>query len=133
VFKILIVEDNDYFRQSFKDILHLQFPSMVIEEAADGNEALRKVRGFLPDLIFMDIGLPGESGLDIAKWIKRDFPWITIVILTSYDSPEYREATVRCGAACFITKDSVSLEEIGTLIKSISRDLNKHGDGRGVN
>ncbi len=126
MFKILIVEDNANFRQLLKEDLLLQFPSIVIEEAADGNEAVRKVHSLLPDLIFMDIGLPGESGLEITKRIKKDFPGITVIILTSYDSPEYREAAVQCGASCFITKDSLIWEKIEALIKSISSDLDKH-------
>jgi len=121
MFKILLVEDNANFRQSLKDILHLQFPSMVIEEAGDGNEALRKVNDVLPDLVFMDIGLPGESGLEVTKRIKKDFPGITVIILTSYDCPEYREAAFKCGANRFIVKGS--WEEIETIIKSISSDL----------
>lgn len=125
-FKILIVDDNANFRQSFKEILHLQFPSIVIEEAVDGNEALRKVHAFLPDLIFMDIGLPGESGLEVTKRIKKDFPGITVIILTSYDLPEYRDAAFECGATCFITKNSLIWEEIEALIKSISSELHNH-------
>lgn len=96
---------------------------MVIEEAGDGNEALRKVHDVPPDLVFMDIGLPGESGLEVTKRIKKDFPGITVIILTSYDLPEYRDAAFQCGAAYFITKDSLIWEEIGALIKSISSNL----------
>src|SRR4030042_4122713 len=114
-FKILIVEDNASFRQSLKDILQLQFPSMAIEEAGDGIEALRKIKDVLPDLVFMDIGLPGESGLEVTKRIKKDFPGITVIILTSYALPEYRDAAFQCGAACIITKDSLIWEEIEAL------------------
>ena len=121
MFKILLVEDNANFRQSLKDILHLQFPSMVIEEAGDSNEALRKVHALLPDLVFMDIGLPGESGLEVTKRIKKDFPGIIIVILTSYDSPAHREAAFQCGANYFFAKGS--WEEIEVLIKRISSEL----------
>jgi len=73
-FKILPVEDNAYFRQSLKNTLHLKFASMVIKEAGGGNEALRKVKDVLRDLVCMDIRLPGESGLEVTKRIKRDFP-----------------------------------------------------------
>jgi DNA-binding NarL/FixJ family response regulator len=99
---------------------------MVIEEAGDGNEALRKVKDVLPDLVFMDIGLPGESGIEVTKKIKKDFPGITVIILTSYDLPEYRDAAFECGATCFITKDSLIWEEIEALIKSISSGLDIH-------
>lgn len=122
--KILIVEDYASLRQSLKKILYLQFPLTVIEEAADGNEALKKVDTFLPDLIFMDIKLPGENGIHLTQKIKKDHPEIIIAILTSYDSPEYREAAFKCGANWFIAKGS--WKEIEALVKSISSDLGNH-------
>jgi DNA-binding NarL/FixJ family response regulator len=122
--RILIVKDNASFRQSLKDILHLQFPLMMLEEAADGNEALKKVDTFLPDLIFMDINLPGENVLLLTRKIKKDHPEIIISILISYDFPEYREAAFKCGANCFIAKGS--WKEIEALVKSISSDLGNH-------
>ena len=123
MFKILLVEDNAYFRQSLKDLLHLQFPLMLIEEAADGNKALKKVDAFHHDLIFMDIGLPGESGLLVTEKIKKNHPGIIIIILSFSDSPQHREATSRCGADRFISKDKLTWEEVETLIKSVLSDL----------
>jgi YesN/AraC family two-component response regulator len=124
--KILLVEDNASLRQSLKEIIHLQFTSMVIEEAAEGDEALRKVGTFLPNLIFMDIKLPGKSGLYLTKKIKKDHPEIIIVILTCYDSPEYRDAAFECGADRFIAKGALIWQEIEALIRSISSDLDNH-------
>ena len=121
--KILIVEDDASLRQSLKDILHLQFPLMMIEEAAEGRGAIRKVKTFFPDLIFMDIKLPGKSGLYLTKKIKMDHPEIIIVILTSYDSPEYRDVAFECGADRFIAKGALIWQEIEALIRSISSDL----------
>ena len=120
--RILIVEKNASFRQSLKEIIHLQFTSMVIEEAAEGDEALRKVGTFLPNLIFMDIKLPGKSGLYLTKKIKKDHPEIIIVILTCYDSPEYRDAAFECEADRFIAKGALIWQEIETLIRSISSE-----------
>ena len=122
--RILIVEDNASFRQSLKDILHLQFPLMMIEVAAEGNAALRKVGRFLPDLIFMDINLPGKNGLLLTQKIKKDHPEIIIGILTSYDLREYRELVFKCGGNYFIAKGS--WKEIEALVKSISSDLDNH-------
>ena len=119
--RILIVEDNAPFRQSLKEILHLQFPLMMIEEAADGNEAFEKVDTFLPNLIFMDIHLPGENSLLLIQKIKKDHPKMIIGILTSYDLREYREFAFKCGVNYFIAKGS--WKEIEALVKSISSDL----------
>src|SRR5512147_1892023 len=91
-FRTLIVEDNTSFRRILKDILLRRFPAMSVEEATEGVEALQKVAALTPDLIFMDVRLPGENGLELTRRIKKDHSEITVVILTSYDLPEYREA-----------------------------------------
>jgi two-component system response regulator YesN len=125
MFKTLIVEDSHPFRQLLKDNLHERFHSMAIEEAANATEAMQKIDAFSPDLIFMDIRLPGESGLDLTRRIKKQRPAIKIIILTSYDLPEYRETAQKYGADHFITKGSSTWEEIATLVKSIASDSGK--------
>jgi DNA-binding NarL/FixJ family response regulator len=117
--KTLIVEDNASFRKMLKEKLQILSPSMVIDEAAEGNEALQKVDALKPDLIFMDIRLPGESGIQLTQKIKARYPNTKIVILTSYDSLEYREAAIRSGGICYFPKDSLDFVQIEKLIKSL--------------
>ncbi len=131
MFKTLIVEDNATFRHLLKDLLYTRFPSMSVEEAVDGPEALQKIDASVPDLIFMDIKLPGESGLHVTKTVKSKYPKMIIIILTYYDSPEHREAAFRCGANHFLPKGT-SIEDVVELVKSIisekgldSHDLNR--------
>ena len=105
---------------------------MAVEEALDGKAALEKVISFFPDLVFMDIRLPGESGLELTKRIKESHPHIAIIILTDYDLPEYREAA-RCGGADgFISKGALNLTDIGALIETIfpGRDLDLEDPAR---
>ena len=118
--RVLIVEDNRIFREAFKKGLLDYFPSMVIEEAANGNEALQKIKGGPPDLIFMDIRLPGVNGLQLTQRVKKDFPDINIAILTDYDLPEYRQAAVQYGADRFFVKNSFKWDELEALVQSIS-------------
>jgi CheY-like chemotaxis protein len=120
--RTLIVEDNVTFRNTFKEVLCKRFPSMLVEEAPDGVEALEKVETFLPDLVFMDIRLPGETGLELTKRIKADHPEILIIILTDYNLPEYREAAFASGADDFVVKGSLNPAAIEALVKSISSD-----------
>lgn len=117
-FRVLIVEDNTLFRQLFKETLHNRFPSVEIYEAIDGEEALLQVEIFRPNLIFMDIRLPGENGLELTRKIKTLYPNIIVIILTGYDLPEYREASSRY-ADHFFSKDSSTTENIFTLVESI--------------
>jgi len=123
IFRTLIVEDNHLFRHTILDILAAQFPSMVLGEAADGKTALERIDEALPDLIFMDIKLPGENGLHLTEHIKKRHPEVVVVMLTSYDWPEYREAAYKFGANHFIMKGSSTNKEIVELIESILGDL----------
>lgn len=116
---VLIVEDSAIFRKLLKETLHSRFPSMEISEAADGEEAMQKIDSHPPDLIFMDIKLPRESGLELTERIKEKYPKVIVIILTSYDTQEYREAAVRAKANYFLSKGSSSKESILTLVESI--------------
>ncbi len=133
IFRTLIVEDNPLFRQTILDILAARFPSMVLEEAADGETALERIDDALPDLIFMDIKLPGENGLHLTEHIKKIHPEVVVVILTSYDWPEYRDAAYKFGANHFIMKGSSTNKEIVELIESILADLGFSPNGEGKN
>ena len=104
--KTLIVDDNVTFRQSLKESLYSRFPTMEIEEEPDGRDLLNKIDTFDPKIVFMDIRLPGENGLELTKKIKENYPGIIIVILTSYDLPEYRQAARESMADYFVPKGS---------------------------
>jgi DNA-binding NarL/FixJ family response regulator len=124
MFRTLIVEDSTFFRQLLKETLLSRFPKMDIFEAGNGEEALQKIKTKPPDLIFMDIKLPGESGLELTKKIKADCPQMVIIILTSYDLPEYREAASKYGANYFLSKGSTTKEDILEMVKSVLSDQN---------
>lgn len=120
-FRVLIVEDNLTFRRALAEILQDQFPGMAVSEAGNGAEALDQVSGFHPDLVFMDVRLPGKNGLEITREIKRKRPETAVLILTSYDLPEYRDAALQFGADHFIVKGSSTFQEISALIRSYAR------------
>ena len=123
MFKILIVDPNDPFRQSLKKVLVNRFPSVDIQEAADGNEGLQKVEDFHPHLIFLEIHLPAETGLELAGRIKANHPDIMIVILTSDDLPEYQTAAEQLGVEHMVPKDDWTGEDMIALVRSILSDL----------
>ncbi len=129
MFKTMLVEDNAIFRESLRDSLRLQFPSMQIVETGDGREALERIDSLSPNLIFMDIRLPGQNGLELTEKIKKLYPEITIIILTNYDLPEYREAAARFNADHFFSKDSMTHQEVNALIKSILSEKGFRGNG----
>jgi len=116
---VLIVEDIQIHREIIRAELRSRFPSLVIEEASTGEEALKKINVSPPQLIFMDIGLPDANGLQLTQKIKANYPNIKIAILTVYDLPEYRQAAIQYGADGFFVKDSVKWDELVIFIKSI--------------
>ena len=116
--RVLIVEDNPTFRKTIRRLLDTRFPFLTCEEAGEGEEAITKVHEFLPQLIFMDIKLPGESGLELTKKIKSSHPEIIIIILTNYDLPEYRDVAMRNGADYFLSKGSSNTQDILSLVES---------------
>lgn len=117
MFRTLLVEDSRHFRNTLQEILHQQFPQLDVTEADDGQSALRSIADSRPDLVFMDIKLPDENGLELAYRIKTFDPSIVVIILTSHDIPEYRQAAFRNGASCFMSKESVQPEDIIALIQ----------------
>lgn len=119
--RVLLVEDNRVYRKALKENLCGHFPSMVIDEAVNSEEALQKMNATPPHLVFIDMRLPGMNGLELTQKIKRDFPKIRIVIVTGYDLPEYRQAFLQCGADGFFVKESLKWDEVEALVKSIEQ------------
>ena len=117
-FKTLIVEDHDTFRQTLLEGLRARFPAMIFAEAATGQEVFPQVETFAPDLIFMDIKIPGENGLSLTQKIKARYPETLVIILTGYDIPEYRQAAYERGANDFLVKGSITNEEVLNLVAS---------------
>ena len=117
-FRVLIVEDSALFRQFLRELLKDRFPSMEIDEAPDGETALLKAEAAPPSLIFMDIRLPGKNGLEVARRIKARYPKTIVVMLTGYDLPEYRNASMKY-ADYFFSKDTSTAEILFSIVQSM--------------
>jgi CheY-like chemotaxis protein len=119
MFRTMLVEDSHSFRRVLKFYLQSEFPSMCIVEAVNGVQAIKEIGSHPPNLIFMDIKLPGENGLELTRKIKTNHPDIIIIILTSYDLPESRKIATQYKADYFFSKGSIATGEIAALVKSI--------------
>jgi DNA-binding NarL/FixJ family response regulator len=117
-FRVMLVEDDENFRHILAELLKECFPNIVLSEAADGAEAMAQLERVAPQMIFMDVKLPGQSGLELTRKIKILYPDIKVVILTSYDFPEYRELARECGADGFLSKGTSTADEIQTVVES---------------
>lgn len=119
MFRILIIDPNTPFRESLRKIIHDRFPTIEVQEAAAGAEGLRQLNTFSPLLIFIDIYLPDQNGLDLARKIKASYPEIIIAIFARFDSPEYQTAANDSGVEHLIPKDDWTGEDILALVESI--------------
>jgi DNA-binding NarL/FixJ family response regulator len=119
MFSVLVVENNEFFRKSFAGMLKSHMPALKIEETGDGSEAIEKINSNVPDIIFLDIRLPGKNGLELTKEIKNRYPETKIGIFSNLDLPEYRMSASRCGADYFLNKSSLCCTEIVALIEDL--------------
>jgi DNA-binding NarL/FixJ family response regulator len=116
--KTLVVDDNEDFRHSLVEILYKCCPAIEISEAECGEDARQKVKLSTPNLIFMDIRLPDENGLQMSKQFTSYYPDIDIVVMSSFDLPEYRNAAQRMGAKYFLAKESL-FDDISFLFNNV--------------
>ena len=130
MFRVLIIDPNIPFRKSLSKIIHDRFPHIEIQEASSAEQGLIRLNTFTPMLIFIDIYLPDQNGLDLAKTIKATYPEIIIAIFAMYDSPEYQAAANDSGVAYLIPKDDWTGEDILSLVESILADA---GTSRPIN
>jgi YesN/AraC family two-component response regulator len=100
-------------------ILRSRFPKVDISEASSGEEAMSTIQDLPPDLIFLDIHLPGLNGLDLAKEIKLQFPHIVIIIFTNHDFIEFREKAFQCGAEYFVSKHSSNIDDLASIVSDV--------------
>ena len=113
MFCVLLVEPDASFRQALSDVLRVYFPSIGVDEADDGAEAVNKVDYLRPNIIFINMELHGKNGLELVENIKRIYRDIEIVILATSNHPDCRQQAILDGADSYISKqDDSCMEEI---------------------
>jgi len=119
--KVIIAEDHTIVRKGLCALLQGEPDIEVIGEAENGREAIKIVEKHLPDVVVMDIAMPGLNGLETTRQLKKRYPRLKILILTMHDNEEYIFETLRAGAAGYLIKRSAPNELISA-IKSVYRD-----------
>lgn len=105
----LIVDDNPRSRAGLRALLTTSSEVEVVAEAASGDEAVAQVDQYHPDVVLMDVRMPGMDGLAATRCIKKKWPQIRVVLLTMYDS--YRQEAQAAGAEAYLIK-GCSLDEL---------------------
>lgn len=103
--QIAVVDDHPFFRQGVRDVLNKESDITVIAESGDGREALEMLEEIQPDVVLMDVNLPGLNGLQVTKKLKHRHPEINVIILTAYDDEEQIYHAIRIGASAYFAKD----------------------------
>jgi len=103
--RFLIVDDHPHGREGMRDILEAEPRFAVVGEASSGEEAPEAVRRLKPDIVLMDVNMPGIGGLEAAQLVKREHPDVRIVMVTAHDDPAFLFEALRCGAQGFLPKN----------------------------
>jgi len=113
--KLLLVDDHPIVLDGIKSHLCAQPDFEVVGDAANGQEALRKAKLTLPDVVLMDISMPHMNGIEAMTNLRKQVPNAKVLILTMHDSKEYIAQVVRSGARGYLLKDSAPAELVGAI------------------
>ncbi|MPV38339.1 response regulator [Georgenia subflava] len=104
--RVLLADDQALLRMGFRMVLEAEDDIEVVGEAADGTSAVQMVAALAPDVVLMDVRMPGMNGLVATEHITADHPGTRVLILTTFDLDEYAFAGLRAGASGFLLKDT---------------------------
>ena len=113
--RVLVVDDHAIMRDGIRALLDIYDEVEIVGEASEGKEAIEKTRELLPDVIVMDIAMPGMDGLEATRRITKKNPKVKVLVLTQYDNKEYILSTIKAGAAGYVPKRAVSSELISAI------------------
>ncbi|MBV9088024.1 MAG: response regulator transcription factor, partial [Acidobacteriaceae bacterium] len=120
--KVLLTDDHTLFRQGVRRLLESESDFEVIGEASDGGESVEKARELRPDVVLMDIGMPGLSSFEAARHIRKNRPETKVLFLTMYEDEDYLVQCLEVGAAGYVLKDTPAPQLVSAV-----RDVYKGG------
>jgi DNA-binding NarL/FixJ family response regulator len=123
--RLLIVDDHDLIRESTQVMLDGETDLEVVGEAVNGRHALELCRQLRPDLVLMDVRMPEMDGLTATREIKKEMPAISVLLVSAYESEDYRREATSAGAAGYILKDA----ERHQLLEAVRTALGQRGEG----
>ncbi len=113
--RILVVDDHALLRDGIRALLSLHDDIEIVAEASEGKEAIEKTRELVPDVVVMDIAMPGMDGLEATRRIAKKEPTVKVLVLTQHDNKEYILAAIKAGAAGYVPKGALGSELISAI------------------
>ena len=107
VTRTLLADNNADLRRRVKELLSAAPDIEIVGEAADGGEAIHKARQLRPDLVLMDIGIPGTNRIDATRQLKREVPDVQVIVLTGYDLRAFQDGALGSGASGYVNKQAL--------------------------
>lgn len=123
--RVLIADDHVLVREGLRKLLELDDNIEVIDEVGDGQGAINLARKLKPDIILMDINMPGTDGMEATRVIKREIPSIKVIAVTIYEGEEVVEM-VKAGVSAYVLKDVAGSELIDTIRKVMDGEVVIH-------
>ncbi len=117
--RVVLADDHALVRAGIRSLLGEIEGVEVVGETGDGREALRLVAELSPDVLLLDIGLPGLNGLDVASRVEQGHPRTRVLVLSMHASEDYVRQALEAGAAGYLLKDS-ALEELGLALRAVA-------------
>ncbi len=117
--RVLIADDHAILRRGLKEILVREFDDAICGEAGEATQVLDQVRCYRWDLVILDVGMPGRSGLDVLSDLKQLRPELPVLVLSMYPEDQYGKRVLRAGAVGYMNKETAPEE----LVKAIRRVL----------
>jgi DNA-binding NarL/FixJ family response regulator len=118
--RILIADDHPVVRQGIRQIVGATHDIVVAEDVTDGRQVLDATRATSPDLILLDLSMPGLEGLDVLKLLKREQPRTPVLVLTMHSEGQFAVRALKAGAAGYLTKDSAPDELVDAIRKVVA-------------
>jgi DNA-binding NarL/FixJ family response regulator len=110
--RVLIVDDQEPFRAVAREVVEGAPGFEVVGEAATGEESVETARALVPDLVLMDVNLPGIDGAEATRRIRADNEGVRVLLLSTYEEQDYVSAAAECGAIGFMAKSSFDIESL---------------------
>ena len=113
--RVLIADDQELIRYGLRLVLEAESDIDVVGEASDGGAAVSSAAHLVPDVVLMDVRMPGMSGIDATRELSRRFPRIRVLVLTTYDLDEAAFGALQAGAAGFLLKNTPPAELVAAI------------------